>query len=71
MHFFIVLISSWIVEKMETFEAEETYKDDKEYLEWQKTFVWTEHKDDIQQILGKNPTIMNLYQELGISFLFG
>lgn len=55
---------AWIVEKMDNFEAEETYADDKEYLEWQKTFVWTEHKDDIQQILGKNPTIMNVYQEL-------
>jgi hypothetical protein len=57
------------VEKMDKFEADETYQDDKEYVEWQKAFVWTDHKDDIQQILGKNPTIMNLYQELGILVL--
>lgn len=60
-----------MVQNIESLQGDtKTYSEapeDKEFLEWQKSFVWQDHKDDIQQILGKNPTILNLYQELGKS----
>jgi len=55
------LTEEWEKNERNTFEQE---PDDPRFLEWRKNFEWVEKKEEIFVILGNNPSIMAIYQEL-------